>query len=147
MDTPPPTPEQRPTGSLPDQLIRPSAVEQAPQPVAGNETVRAPETGPTGVPSPVPVPAAAPQASGQPLSRDDVAAAIAAVPTPVTPPVPVPTKANDQDVVEPEWVDAAEQTIARTAGNPYAEEEAVEGLQIDYLKKRYGYEVKKPEET
>jgi hypothetical protein len=79
------------------------------------------------------------------LTAADVAAAMAAVPTPAAP-LPsdyAPTVAADQDVIEPEWVDRAEQVVSETAGNPFAEEEGIEALQIDYLKKRYGYEVKK----
>jgi len=32
--------------------------------------------------------------------------------------------------IEPEWVDQAESVIAKTAGDPHAEEEAVEALQL-----------------
>ena len=95
-----------------------------------------------------PAPTPAPQNTGQPatapqLTAADVAAAMAA--NPVQPGAGTPVMAGDQDEVEPEWVNAAEQAMTETAGNPYAEEEAVESLQIDYLKKRYGYEVKKPD--
>jgi hypothetical protein len=62
-----------------------------------------------------------------------------------TPTVSVPLEAADVDVIEPEWVDKAEQVVAQTAGNPFAEEEGIENLQVDYLKQRYGHEVKKPE--
>jgi len=118
------TPEQAPAGPGP---------ERAPQPGNGMAQQNA----------------GAGAAPAKPLTAADVAAAIAAMPTPGAPQpvVSAPLAAADQDVVEPEWVDAAEKTIQQTAGNPYAEEEAVEALQIDYLKKRYGYEVKKPEET
>jgi hypothetical protein len=54
-----------------------------------------------------------------------------------------PVIADDVDVIEKEWVDKAEEVIAKTAGNPHAEEEAVEDLQIDYMKKRYNKDVKK----
>jgi hypothetical protein len=81
------------------------------------------------------------------LTAADVAAAIASVSTPVapTPADSILTPAADQDIIEPEWVNKAEQVVANTAGNPYAEEEGIEDLQIDYLKQRYGHEVKKPE--
>ncbi len=83
------------------------------------------------------------------LTAADVAAAMAAVPAPAAP-VPSsvsasPSVAADQDVIEPEWVEKAEQIVTDTNGNPYAEEEGIEALQIDYLKQRYGHEVKKPE--
>lgn len=100
--------------------------------------------------------ASAPNNVGMPaapkLSAADVAAAIAKTPasTPAdpaaAPTVPLPTTAADQDLIEPEWVNKAEQVVSQTAGNPYAEEEGVENLQVDYLKKRYGHEVKKSED-
>ncbi len=136
-----PNPEQMPNRNVaPDQLIGTGTQEQALRP-ATPEVVPAPQSAPT-----------APQNTGQPqatpphLTAQDVANAIAAAPAPAAPVVSAPQIAADQDVVEPEWVEAAEQAIAQTAGNPYAEEEAVESLQVDYLKKRYGHEVKKPED-
>jgi hypothetical protein len=76
---------------------------------------------------------------------NDAAAAMAAVPPPsAAQGVSGPTTASDADVIEPEWVDKAEQTVASHQGDPYGEEEAVEDLQIDYLQKRYGYNVADP---
>ena len=85
------------------------------------------------------------QASGT-LSPDDVAAAIAAVPGPTGPTghVPTPTTAGDVDVIEPEWVDKAEEVVRQHQGDPYGEEEAIEDLQGDYLQKRYGFNVADP---
>jgi len=59
------------------------------------------------------------------------------------PTVTGPATAADVDVIEKEWVDKAEQVIEKTAGNPRAEEEQVEDLQVDYLKKRYNKDIKK----
>src|SRR6266567_1861854 len=74
-----------------------------------------------------------PAVSVQPaLTADDVAKAIAAVPMPMAPVTPsAPAMAADQDVIEPEWVDAAEKAITDNSNNPYSEEEAVENLQVD----------------
>jgi hypothetical protein len=85
------------------------------------------------------------------LTAQDVAAAISQMPAteavvPSTLPI-APATALDQDVIEPEWVDQAEAVIVKTAGDPHAEEEAVEALQIDYLQKRYGHTVKNPDQT
>lgn len=55
-----------------------------------------------------------------------------------------PAQAGDVDVIEKEWVDQANAVIEQTKDDPYTEEEAVESLQQDYLKKRYGHDVKKP---
>lgn len=54
-----------------------------------------------------------------------------------------PAIADDADVIEKEWVDKVSEVVKKTKGDPHAEEEAVEDLQIDYLKKRYGLDVKK----
>jgi len=124
-------------GSRPEQLPMghkaeaPAASEMAPAP--GNAAA----------------PASAMQSQGQPparISRGDVAAVIAAVPGPNGPSgaVPTPTMAGDVDVIEPEWVDKAEEVVKTTQGDPYGEEEAVEHLQEDYLQKRYGYNVADP---
>jgi hypothetical protein len=82
------------------------------------------------------------------LSPEDVAAAIAAIPgganPPANVPVAMPVTADDVDVIEPEWVAKAESEVQKHAGDPYGEEEAIEDLQQDYLKKRYGYNVADP---
>ncbi len=87
--------------------------------------------------------------SQQRLSPADVAAAIAAVPG--GPPqvsgggvVPTPVVAGDVDVIEPEWVNKAEEQVRLHAGDPHGEEEAIEELQEDYLQKRYGLSVGDP---
>lgn len=107
----------------------------------------APETAPVPGASPAPAPAAQAQSqSAGKLSPDDVAKVIAAVPGPSGPigAVPTPTMAGDVDVIEPEWVDKAEEVVRAHQGDPYGEEEAVEQLQEDYLHKRYGYTVADP---
>ena len=58
-----------------------------------------------------------------------------------TSPVANPTAANDDDVIEKEWVDRAKQVILQTKDNPYAREKAIGELQRDYLSKRYGRQV------
>ncbi len=52
-----------------------------------------------------------------------------------------PTIANDDDVIEKEWVDKAKKIIADTQNDPYRREQEVNKLQIDYLRKRYGKEL------
>jgi hypothetical protein len=78
------------------------------------------------------------------LTAADVAAAIAATPTPGAPVSSLPTTASDVDVIEPEWVDKAEEVVRLHQGDPYQEEEAIEELQEDYLQKRYGVNVADP---
>lgn len=52
-----------------------------------------------------------------------------------------PLVANDDDLIEKEWVDKAKKIVADTRHDPYKQEEAVSILQVDYLKKRYGREI------
>ena len=76
----------------------------------------------------------------------DAVAAVAAtndVAEPAAPNTVNPQMAADVDVIEKEWVDKIEATLIKTAGDPHAEEEAIEDLQIDYMKKRYGKDVAK----
>lgn len=89
-------------------------------------------------------------------------AAPAAVETPVLPPpvaIPVPPAttdddataaqpddgmplvANDDDLIEKEWVDKAKKIIVQTKDDPYKREQEVGKLQADYLRKRYGREL------
>lgn len=67
------------------------------------------------------------------------------VPAPATPQTPqdnsMPALANDDDLIEKEWVDKAKQIIAQTKDDPYRREQEVNRLQADYLKKRYGKEL------
>jgi hypothetical protein len=52
-----------------------------------------------------------------------------------------PIIANDDDLIEKEWVDKAKKIVADTQNDPYQREAAVNQLQRDYLKKRYGREL------
>lgn len=52
-----------------------------------------------------------------------------------------PTAANDDDVIEMEWVHRAKQIIIQTKDSPFAREKAIAELQRDYLMKRYGRQV------
>lgn len=114
-----PSPERSGTG---EQINVP----EAPQPAVSSGA----PAGPAPVPV-MPTKTSAPQASS---------AAPAAVPG------QNPAVAADQDVIEKEWVDKAEEVIGKTAGDPHAEEEAVEDLQIDYMKKRYNKDIKKSQD-
>lgn len=52
-----------------------------------------------------------------------------------------PTVANDDDLIEKEWVDKAKKIIADTQNDPYRREQEVSRLQVEYLRKRYGKEL------
>lgn len=53
-----------------------------------------------------------------------------------------PAIADDVDVIEKEWVDKAKDIVTATKDDPYRQEEEVEKLKADYLKKRYGKDIK-----
>jgi hypothetical protein len=53
-----------------------------------------------------------------------------------------PLAAADDDLIEKEWVDKAKKIVLETKDNPYSQEEKVSQLQADYLKKRYGKDIK-----
>lgn len=71
--------------------------------------------------------------------------AFPAPPTPVAddtisgaPATDAPLVANDDDLIEKEWVDKAKKIITETRDDPHRREQEVGKLQTDYLKKRYG---------
>lgn len=120
-----PRPAEQSAATTPENFRAPNKDEVAPAPGVGGAT-------------PVPAPK---------LTAADVAAAIAATPTVGDQPVGqqlAPMIAGDVDVIEPEWVDKAEAVIREHHGDPYAEEEAIEKLQEEYLQKRYGITVADP---
>lgn len=52
-----------------------------------------------------------------------------------------PAIANDDDVIEKEWVENAKNIVASTKDDPHARSAKVSQLQKEYLKKRYGKEI------
>lgn len=58
-----------------------------------------------------------------------------------------PIIANDDDLIEKEWVDKAKRIITETKDDPYRREEAVVKLQADYLQKRYGRKIGAADES
>lgn len=52
-----------------------------------------------------------------------------------------PLVANDDDLIEKEWVDKAKQIVVSTKDDPHLREQEVAKLQADYLRKRYGKEL------
>ena len=93
-----------------------------------------------------------------PERQNEMISAAPALPSPVVlpvPPVPIaddgsaaavvtddlPLVANDDDLIEKEWVDKAKKIIVETKDDPYTREREVGKLQADYLRKRYGREL------
>ena len=54
--------------------------------------------------------------------------------------------ASDEDLIEKEWIDRAKKIVEQTKSDPYQQEKEVSKLQADYIKKRYGKDVKLADE-
>jgi hypothetical protein len=123
--------EQMPTGYGP-------SIERAPQPPTPETTVE--------------------RGHEQFEQRSEAAAAVAnaipVLPPPIAIPQPtsttqqtptasddLPLAANDDDLIEKEWVEKAKKIIVETKDDPYRREQEVGRLQADYLRKRYGREL------
>lgn len=113
----------------PEPAPKPQAAEATPPPAP---TSAQPPAAVPGSPAPFPVvtvqPPAAPQAPAVAVNGA------------------TPAIADDVDVIEKEWVDAAENVVKSGASDPHKEEEGFETLQVSYLKKRYNKDIKEPSE-
>lgn len=88
-----------------------------------------------------------------PIETAAVQPADPVLPTPIQPPAahsatgvagPVanaPLAANDDDLMEKEWVNQAKQVLEATKDDPYRRELEVGKLQRDYIYKRYGRKI------
>jgi hypothetical protein len=63
---------------------------------------------------------------------------------PVDPQTPI--IADDNDLIEKEWVLKAKEIVARTKHDPYMQNKEVERIKADYMKKRYNKDVKVTED-
>lgn len=52
-----------------------------------------------------------------------------------------PIVANDDDLIEKEWVDKAKKILAETRDDPYRREQEISKLQIEYIRRRYGRQI------
>ncbi len=55
--------------------------------------------------------------------------------------------ASNDDVIEKEWINKSKKIVKETKGDPYRKEHEVSKLQADYLHKRYGKEVRVPDDV
>lgn len=53
-----------------------------------------------------------------------------------------PLIADNDDLIEKEWVAKAKQIVTQTRNDPHMQEKEVSRLQADYLKKRFGKDIK-----
>jgi len=58
----------------------------------------------------------------------------------------IPQIADDNDLIEKEWVLKAKEIVARTRHDPYQQNKQVESFKADYMKKRYNKDIKLTED-
>jgi hypothetical protein len=56
--------------------------------------------------------------------------------------VTTPAAADDQDLIEKEWVNKAKQIVERTREDPYQQSEQLTAVKADYMQKRYNKTIK-----
>ena len=134
-----PTTNHGPELQLPAPIAPNQAYNQAPQAVSemsaalpeqypmAPEQTRAPQQV-VSLPQPI-MAAAAPQN-----------ALTAAVPTTTT--IAVPAVADDQDLIEKEWVAKAKQIVEKTRDDPYQQSQNLTVFKNDYMQKRYNKTIK-----
>ena len=73
--------------------------------------------------------------------------------SPVPTPMPInamtnsnPVTANDVDVIEKEWVQKAKEIVGQTREDPHKQSVELTKFKHDYMKKRYGKEMKLPKD-
>jgi hypothetical protein len=57
----------------------------------------------------------------------------------------MPQIADDTDLIEKEWVDKAKEIVAHTAHDPYLQNQEINKVRREYLKKRYNKDLKQSE--
>ena len=57
-----------------------------------------------------------------------------------------PQVAEDSDLIEQEWVDKAKAIVEHTKSDPYKQNVEMNKMKADYIKKRYGKDIKAPNE-
>ncbi len=56
--------------------------------------------------------------------------------------VSTPPTAGDVELIEKEWVEKAKHIVDQTKDDPYKQQQAISTFKADYMKKRYGKDVK-----
>lgn len=130
LNLPPPMPEvlpMPPDAPAPEQAaaarpeMAPSAPERQPQPAL--------------TPAAAAVPAPEPPQQ-RPPTTDDVNA---------TTSIATPVIADDNDLIEKEWVTKAKEIVERTRSDPYRQSKDMTVFRADYMQKRYNKTIKLPE--
>lgn len=79
-----------------------------------------------------------PPAALPPIDEPSTAANTATPP----PPSATPAIADDADLIEKEWVMKAKQIVEKTKDDPHRQNEEINKVKADYLKKRYNHDLK-----
>lgn len=58
----------------------------------------------------------------------------------------VPEIADDVDLIEKEWVKKAKEIVHATQGDPHEQTNQINKMKVEYIKKRYGKDIKFKEE-
>ena len=106
----------------------PSQPEAAPQPVQ-----TAPASGAGAQPAMPPIPLPVNQGSAQRTASNDVSNTTSGL---------TPAVADDNDLIEKEWVNKAKQIVANTRDDPYQQSKELTVFKADYMKKRYNKTLK-----
>jgi hypothetical protein len=70
-----------------------------------------------------------PSTGGRPSMQQAIAASL-------------PMSAQDKDLIERIWVDKAKMIVRQTYGDPFVQNKALSQVKADYIRKRYGKEIK-----
>jgi hypothetical protein len=60
--------------------------------------------------------------------------------------IDTPEVAEDLDLIEKAWVQKAKEIVTQTQGDPYNQNKQISGIKIDYIKKRYGKDIRSSED-
>ena len=87
--------------------------------------------------------------SGQPVASQPPSPQVPVQPQAATKPVTQPTQstqnpiiADDNDLIEKEWVVKAKQIVSATRDDPHTQNREINRFKADYLKKRYNKDIK-----
>lgn len=131
LSLPPPTYEAQPSAA-PDKKV------QEPGPnfeLAKSPAQPAASDNNTALPA---VPASGGVATGMPATGSNASQPTAMVATPAT--------ADDNDLIEKEWVSKAKQIVEKTKDDPSAQTKEMNKFKADYIKKRYNKDIKVADE-
>lgn len=117
---------------------------ELPAPVNGEgEAVPGQYEAPPSRPEQAPPPPAAPSPMAtKPFAASQPAPSQPAPQTPMQASSAVPAVADDNDLIEKEWVVKAKQIVAATREDPHTQSRELSKFKADYLKKRYNKDLK-----